>query len=118
MTHDGSVLAVVGAGLALIVLLSLPSAASLAVRLYDKEKNTDSLYEDGDGKATLLSTRAFSAKLPKSIVILLASIGTALSLATSFLSTSREDLSVENWLTLASWVCCPLPIICRPCPPR
>lgn len=104
MTHDG-LLAVVGTGLAVIGFCSIPAASSLVLQLTTKEKKDNDIYEDGDGKATPESVKAFSAKPAKALVLLLAAIGVALSIVIAVLSTRGEGSFVQDLMSMAAWVC-------------
>lgn len=104
MTRNDSMLATVATGLTVIALCSIPSATSFVLQLSKKEKKTNEIYEDRDGKATAESMKAFSARVPKALILLFASVGTGLSVALGILSTSDEKLALENWLSVGAWV--------------
>ncbi|KAL1849599.1 hypothetical protein VTK73DRAFT_9851 [Phialemonium thermophilum] len=101
--RNDSTLQIVGTGLAIVAVCSVPSVTSLVLQLRKRERNTDEIYEDEDGKATPESMKAYSAKLPKALILLFALVGTGLSIAIGLVSTSDEGLALENWLTLAGW---------------
>lgn len=105
MIRDDYTFPIVAAGLVVIVLFSVPSVSSILHQLSKGEKKSDEIYEDEDGKATAESVKAFSAKVPKTSILLFAAVGLGLSLALGILSTSDEDLGIENWLSVAGWVC-------------
>lgn len=102
MVPDGSLLVAVGTGVALIGLGSLPAAYGIASRLQRRDARQDT-YEDADGKATPESLKAFSTKLPKTFILAFAAAGCGVSVAVSLLSTHKEGLFVENWLSTAAW---------------
>jgi hypothetical protein len=105
MRHD-SLLIGVGTGLAVVGLCSIPSLTSFLLQLRSKEPRQDE-YEDADGKATAESVKAYSARLPKAVILLLAALGTAAALAISVLVTldvGKDGLSLENWLSSGAWV--------------
>lgn len=105
MTYDG-MLAVTGTGLGLIAFSSIPAVSSVVLRLSKKEKNnTKAIYEDGDGKATPESIKAFSAKPAKGLILALAAIGVALSIVIAVLFTKGESSFVQDVLSMAAWVC-------------
>lgn len=106
--RSDSLFPIVTTGLVVLALCTIPAFTSLVLQLSNGEKKSDELYEDGDGKATAESMKAFSAKVPKAFILLFASVGTGLSLAVGILSTQDEDLGIENWLGVAAWVCSPL----------
>lgn len=108
-TQNGSILLVVGTGVAVIGLCSAPAAASLVLQLTSKEKHDDGLYEDADGKATPESMKAFSAKPAKVLVLLFAAIGTALSIVLPVCSARGQSFVIEDWMSMAAWVCLPSP---------
>lgn len=92
--------AAVVAGLAIIGLASSPAGFYLARQLTTREPKQDS-YEDEDGKATPESFKAYSAKWPKTLIVIFASLATGASIATaivSTLSTGENDLFLEDWL--------------------
>jgi hypothetical protein len=105
MSQNDSILLVVGTGVALVGLCSIPAATSLVLRLTKKEKNDSSIYEDADGKATPESEKAFSAKPAKALVLLFAAIGTALSIVLPVCSLRGQSLVMEDWMSMAAWVC-------------
>jgi hypothetical protein len=105
MTQNDSILLVVGTGVAVIGLCSVPAAASLALQLTRKEKNDNRIYEDADGKATPESMKAFSTKPAKALVLLFAAVGTALSIVLPVCSIKGQSLVTEDWMSMAAWVC-------------
>lgn len=107
MTQVGdskSMLAVVATGVAIIGFCSLPAASSLVLNLTKKEKKDDGIYEDGDGKATPESVKAFSNFWPKTLIFLCALAGVPLSLAIPLVSLGVVRAPVQDWLSAAAWV--------------
>ncbi|OIW25895.1 P-loop containing nucleoside triphosphate hydrolase protein [Coniochaeta ligniaria NRRL 30616] len=102
--QNNTILLVVGTGVAVIGLCSVPAAASLVLQLTRKEKNDNRIYEDADGKATPESAKAFSAKPAKALVLLFAAVGTALSIVLPVCSVRGQSLVPEDWMSLAAWV--------------
>lgn len=92
-------------GLGLIGLLSIPAGVSFVAQFRRKEARTV-VYEDDDGKSTPEAVQAYSAKIPKSFILLFAFIGLGLSVALAVLSTIGETngIFLENWLSVGTWV--------------
>jgi hypothetical protein len=101
MSSD-STLPAVGTGFAVIILCCIPSLSALVAQLSTREPRRD-IYEDADGKATPESMKAYTAKLPKTFVLLFAAIGCSLSLAIAVPSVHR-DWILKNWLSATAWV--------------
>ncbi|CAN8100892.1 unnamed protein product [Discula destructiva] len=102
--QDESLKVAVATGLGIVGLVSVPATFSLALRLTTREPKQHS-YEDEDGKATSESLNAFSAKWPKSLILLFASLASGASIATAILSTlaaGKNGLFLENWLSTAA----------------
>lgn len=97
-------LAVVATGVAIIGFCSLPAASSLVLNLTKKEKKDDGIYEDGDGKATPESVKAFSNFWPKTLIFLCALAGVPLSLAIPLVSLGVVRAPVQDWLSAAAWI--------------
>lgn len=108
MTQNDSILLVVGTGVAVIGLCSVPAAVSLVLQLTTKEKRDDRIYEDADGTATPESEKAFSATPAKALALLFAVVGTALSIVFPVCSVRGQGLVIEDWMSMAAWVCLPL----------
>ncbi|KAB5584838.1 P-loop containing nucleoside triphosphate hydrolase protein [Coniochaeta sp. 2T2.1] len=104
LPHNDPLLLVVGTGVAIIGLCSLPATASLALQLTTKDKKADHMYEDADGKATTESAKAFSAKPAKALVLLFAAVGTALSVVLPVLSVRGQSFVIEDWMSMAAWI--------------
>lgn len=105
MRHDPTTVAV-AAGLGIIGLVSLPALTTFTLRLTTREPRQDS-YEDEDGKATPESLKAYSSKLPKSLIVLFAALGSATAIATAVLATldiGKDGLFLDNWLSAAASV--------------
>lgn len=95
-------------GLGLIGLVSIPAITNLALQLTTREPRQDT-YEDEDGKATPESIKAYSAKLPKTLIVVSAVIASATSIATAVLATlniGKDGLFLENWLSAGASVSC------------
>jgi hypothetical protein len=92
-------------GLALVALLSAPSAFAV-VRQIRKGAPRDNFYEDRDGKSTPEAVAKFSNNIPKIVVLLFSGIGLGTSIAVSVLTAidARRGLALESWLVTASWV--------------
>ena len=105
MPQNDSILLVVGTGVAVIGLCSLPAATGLLLQLRTKEKNDNRIYEDADGKATPESVKAFTAWPAKALVILFAAVGTALSVVMPICSVRGQSFIAEDWMSMAAWVC-------------
>lgn len=105
MMHNGPILVVVGTGVAAIGLCSVPAATSLVTNLFTKERKDDRIYEDGDGKATTESVKAFNIWPAKALVLSLAVAGTILSAVLLATSLHGDELVVEECMSTAAWVC-------------
>lgn len=105
----GYTLPITAAGLALILLATLPSAVNIVRSLGRKGKvHRNGLYQDEDGTATEESQKVFSAKPPTLAICLTSVCGLVLSLANAVLTESngshhRLRRSVEVWLHCAIW---------------
>ncbi|KAK3935918.1 P-loop containing nucleoside triphosphate hydrolase protein [Diplogelasinospora grovesii] len=102
MMRDDSMLVAVATGLAVITLCSVPSISGVVTQLRRRDPKQET-YEDEDGKATPESVRAYSAKLSKSLIVVFAGAGCALSIALGLLSTGSEGIRLENWLNVGAW---------------
>ena len=109
MSQNDSILLVVATGVALVGVCSIPAATTLTLQLTTKEKKDDRIYEDADGKATPESMAAFSAKPAKTLVVLFAAVGTALSIVLPICSVRGQSFVTEDWMSMAAWVCPPPP---------
>ncbi|KAK3398126.1 P-loop containing nucleoside triphosphate hydrolase protein [Sordaria brevicollis] len=103
MTRNESRFAVVVTGLALVGLGSLPAVSGFVQRFRKREARQEVLYEDADGKATVESQRAYSAKVPKTVILLSAAAGFTLSIAIALLSTNQKTSSLNDWLSTGAW---------------
>jgi ABC-type multidrug transport system fused ATPase/permease subunit len=105
--QDGSLnnLIGIGAGLTVIGLFTIPALASIGFQIAKREPKQDS-YEDADGKSTPEAISAYSAKVPKAFILLLAGLGCSTSIAVAVLSVlaqTQDGLFIENWLTVGAW---------------
>ena len=98
----------VGSSVAAIALLSLPSLAGLISQICRRQPARDSaIYSDADGQASPDTVKAFSTKLPKTVLLLSSLLGLGASLAATVLTTrqfGRQSFFLENWLLAGSWV--------------
>ncbi|CAK7221694.1 hypothetical protein SCUCBS95973_004586 [Sporothrix curviconia] len=105
--HNESMIVGVGAALAAITLLTLPSVSGLIGQIRKRQQRDDAVYSDPDGTATAESVAAFSNKLTKTVVLLSALLGAGTSLAASILATpftGRDEYFIANWLVTAAWL--------------
>jgi hypothetical protein len=98
-----SMLKAIGTGIALIALCSAPALSSTVTRLNRRDARQDA-YEDGDGKASPESLKAYSAKLPKSLVVASGAAGLAVSIALLIISPHAEGRLLVDSLTTGAWV--------------
>lgn len=97
-------LALFGAGVAIIGLFSLPALSAGARRLRRKDAKQE-IYGDADGVATPESMKAFSSTLPKSCILLFAIAGLGLSIVLTLLMLHDAQVRLENLILIAaSWV--------------
>ncbi|KAK3903780.1 P-loop containing nucleoside triphosphate hydrolase protein [Staphylotrichum tortipilum] len=102
--EPGSMLNAFATGIAFVGLCSLPALRTVvAPRPHRRDANLDA-YEDGDGKATAESLKAYSATAPKSSVLASGAAGLAVSIALLVMSSTRQDgrLLVDS-LTTGIW---------------
>lgn len=103
MTGYDSLLAFFGTGAAIIGLCSIPAVSAVATRIRRPEPKID-IYEDEDGKATPESMKAFSAKVPKTLILLFAAAGLPISVALLLLAVHDPALTLESLvLVSAAW---------------
>ncbi|KAK3381154.1 ATP-dependent bile acid permease [Podospora didyma] len=91
--------------LAVIAIATVPTVTAFTRRVQNPMP-VDEKYRDQDGEATPESTSEFSTKQQKLHVLFWAGIGLGCQIAFSVLvNTSFHDeaLSLQNWLTTASW---------------
>jgi hypothetical protein len=100
---SSSMLKAIGTGIALIALCSAPAAGSIVTRLRKRDARQDT-YEDGDGKATPESLKAYSAKLPKSLALASAAAGLAISIALLVISPHAKGRLLIDSLSTGAWV--------------
>ncbi|POS69520.1 hypothetical protein DHEL01_v212086 [Diaporthe helianthi] len=100
--HHDSMLVAVATGLAVIGLLSIPAVFTSASRFATRQPRQDDSYEDEDGKATPESVAAYSARLPKTLIVLFAALACSTGIATAGLATlppGPDRLSLQDWLS-------------------
>jgi hypothetical protein len=103
---EGLVLPLTSVGLAFVALCASPAIIAILTQLRDRTPK-DNFYEDRDGKATPESIAAFSNRRPKTVILLLSSVGAGTSIAIAILSTIdrvKYGSFLENWLIAAAWV--------------
>jgi hypothetical protein len=104
MTSDGSMLKAIASGVAFVGLCSVPALGSIAKRISKRDAKQDT-YEDGDGKASPESLKAYSAKLPKAVVLASAVAGLGVSIALLIISPHAERRRViTDSLSTGAWV--------------
>ncbi|KAL2256198.1 hypothetical protein VTK26DRAFT_2045 [Humicola hyalothermophila] len=97
-------LPVVGTGLAVVGLCSVPSLSCVVSRASRRRTATRrDTYEDADGTATLESLKAYSATLPKSSILLSAAAGCGISIALLVLSPVTEVSLLAASLSTGTW---------------
>ncbi|KAH6853494.1 P-loop containing nucleoside triphosphate hydrolase protein [Chaetomium sp. MPI-CAGE-AT-0009] len=99
---SNSMLEVFGSGIALVGICSVPALGSTVNRLRRRDAKQD-LYEDGDGKATPESVKAYSGKLPKSFAVVSAGAGLAISIALLIISPHADGRLLIDSLNIGSW---------------
>jgi hypothetical protein len=113
-------IAISSSGTGFVFLLTLPSITRLlrsrapnGYTILPGIQDSNSLYEDKDGAATLDSEAAYSSKTVKIIICVVAALGLAASLASAVLSTvlanarpTRLSL-MQDWMNFVAWVCAP-----------
>lgn len=105
LEKDSRSLAVGGAGVVVISLLTLPSLFS-TLSHFRSSKSKPTTYEDKDGVATDVSIANYSARLPKALLAIFTILGFLSAIALAILSTldSHKSMFLENWLNVAQWV--------------
>ncbi|KAL2270974.1 hypothetical protein VTJ83DRAFT_345 [Remersonia thermophila] len=92
----------IGAGTAFIGLCSVPASSDFVTRLRKRDAKSDT-YEDGDGKATPESVKAYSAGAPKSLILISAAAGLAVSICLLVIEPlGRHGLWTDS-LDTAAW---------------
>jgi hypothetical protein len=107
--HDDSMVAAVATGLGIVGLVSIPAVFTVMLQLTTRQPRQDS-YQDADGKATPESLAAYSAKLPKTLIVLFAALACSTGVATAVLTTltiGQDTLFLENWLGAGASVSMP-----------
>lgn len=102
--HHVLALTAVASALAVAGLCSVPSVASLVTRARRRGPKRD-IYADADGTATQESMAAYSAKVPKILVLLFAATGCGLAIALAVLPGGVEGVPLATWLGVGAWVC-------------
>ncbi|KAG8163353.1 hypothetical protein KVR01_006650 [Diaporthe batatas] len=100
MHHDSSMVVAVATGLGIIGLVSIPALFTLTLHLTARQPRQDT-YEDEDGKATPESVAAYSARLPKTLILLFAALACSTGIATAVLATlppGHDGLFLQDWL--------------------
>lgn len=108
LENDSRSLASGGAGSIVVLLLSIPSLYATASHLLGRRKipSKSGTYEDKDGVATEESVKAYSAKIPKTLLTIFTTAGFLISIASAVLGTlkNNDGMLIENWLNTAQWV--------------
>ncbi|KAF5027574.1 hypothetical protein F66182_316 [Fusarium sp. NRRL 66182] len=97
--------ALTGTGLAIVALATTPALITSITQLR-KRTPKDNFYEDVDGISTPESVAAFSNRLPKIFILLLATTGLGTSITISVLSAldpHSNALLLKNWLIAGTW---------------
>ncbi|KAL2168786.1 hypothetical protein VTG60DRAFT_6825 [Thermothelomyces hinnuleus] len=102
LRDSNSMLKVLGAGLAVIGLCSVPALGSTVARLTKRDAQQDT-YEDGDGKASPESLKTYSARLPKALAVVSAGAGLAISIVLLVISAHAKGQLLTSSLGTASW---------------
>lgn len=103
--HEALIVAF-GCGLVSVAICTIPSVTNLASRL-GKPQPASGIYEDLDGKSSPEAIKAYSATFPKSVILILTTIGFGISLALALIPILRiaeVEWLVENWLLFTAWV--------------
>ncbi|KAI0198398.1 P-loop containing nucleoside triphosphate hydrolase protein [Astrocystis sublimbata] len=116
MPNETALLVYSGLGLGITTALSTPAIVQLAKQIRKRAPRTEG-YEDEDGQSSEAAIKAFSAKLPKILILGLSVAGLCISIATAVLSTTSPSsqgniLFLENWLAVAGWVLLAFQAIC------
>ncbi|KAK4451704.1 P-loop containing nucleoside triphosphate hydrolase protein [Podospora aff. communis PSN243] len=101
MTHHDSLLALFGTGAAVIGLFSLPAVSATATRFAKPETKAD-IYEDEDGQASPESMKAFSAKVPKGLILLFAATGLSVSITLLLLTIHDPAITLKSLVLIAA----------------
>lgn len=95
------------AGTTLIILLTLPAVIGIISHLRaPKSKSNIKVYADKDGTATPESMAKYSAKCPKTLLVIFAVLGLFTSIALAVLGTlgPRTPMFLGDWLNTSQWV--------------
>ncbi|ROT39327.1 ATP-dependent bile acid permease [Sodiomyces alkalinus F11] len=93
-----------GAGLAVVAVCSVPAIVGFVSQLRSPSVK-ENFYEDKDGNSTPEANATFSNRWPKVLIVLLAALGSASSLAVAILSTvDRQDVLLADGLLSAAWI--------------
>lgn len=106
MHHDSMVVAV-ATGLGIIGLVSIPAVFTSTLHFTARRQPKQDTYEDEDGKATPDSVAAYSARLPKTLIVLFAALACSTGIATAVLATlppGQDGLFLQDWLSAAASV--------------
>lgn len=119
-SHELLLIAISSSGTGFILLLTLPSIIRLlrsraqnGYTILPGIQDSNNLYEDEDGAATLDSEAAYSSRTVKIFICVVTALGFATSLASAVLSTvlanarlTRLSL-IQDWMNFTAWVCAP-----------
>ncbi|KAF3764503.1 hypothetical protein M406DRAFT_81350 [Cryphonectria parasitica EP155] len=104
--QDESLTIACATGLAVIGLVSVPAISTFISQLTTRKLKQDG-YEDKDGKATPESVKAYSAKWPKTLIVLFAFLASGTSIASAIWTTiyaRKHGPLLENWLSAGALI--------------
>jgi hypothetical protein len=99
-----SMLTTFATGVGLIGLCSAPALSSTVKRFTRRQERKQDVYEDEDGSATPESMAAYSAKIPKALVLTSAGVGLAVSTTLLVISSGTHGEPVLDGLGIGAWV--------------
>lgn len=103
--HHDSIAVAVATGLGIIGLVSIPAVLTSTLHFTARRQPKQDTYEDEDGKATPDSVAAYSARLPKTLIVLFAALACSTGIATAVLATlppGQDGLFLQVWLSAAA----------------
>jgi hypothetical protein len=106
LEYDSRSLAAGAGGLALILLLTLPSIFAIASHFRNKNSKPE-IYQDEDGVATEESMSEYSTKIAKIILSILTVAGLLTSIPPAVFGTlnrHHDFMFIPNWLIVGQWV--------------